>query len=337
MKQFFTLLFLLICLANLSQSQENGSHEILIQNLNTSKLTRISENSNISIWTNTGKNISGRVRLIRADTIFFKDTLIRISNIERLYFKSALPTPHQGLDDERRLGYVAGWPNWRIICPPDSAYRDDWAWENYLHDLTKKEKEKRLEKLQPFIYKNFLKVNIAKLWHVELALSYERFLNKKISWETEISGIIGIPIDDYTLINYPLYNYTGFSVTTYPKFYYNTRGYVALVFMYRNLWFKDQQFAWPDVVDNIHLQDQYRNDFGLSLRFGAMKRFGRFVIDYYFGGGFKFVMLKQNIYGRYDDYDDKIIWNYPDHSAYVTYTDRVGIVINIGIKIGGAF
>jgi predicted methyltransferase len=107
--------------------------------------------------------------------------------------------------------------------------------------------------------------------------------------------------------------------------------------MYRNLWFKDQQFAWPDDSQNVHLQDQYRNDFGLSLRFGGMRRYGRFVIDYYIGGGFKTVILRQSNYGMYDDFDNIIIYNNPDHSADVTNTTRIGLVLNLGIKIGGAF
>lgn len=337
MKNFFLLLFLLFGLVNISESQENGTRIIIIQNLANSKLTKILENSNLSVWTTSGKHISGRVSLIKADTIFFKDTSVRVSDINQLYFKSIMPPPNHQLDDRRRLIYDSKGSNNILICPPDSVYRDDWAWENYLYDLVNKVKEKKIQTIQPYIYKNFLKVNIAKLGHLELALSYERFINKSFSWETELSAIFGANIHGYTLINYPLFNYSGFSITTYPKFYYTSRAYIAIVMMYRNLWFTSEKFAWPDVEDHVTLQDQFRNDFGLSLRFGWMFRYRRFVIDYYFGGGVKLVMLHQNIYGKFDSYDDKVIWNYPDHSADRSDTDRAGLVLNLGIKIGGAF
>jgi len=213
MKNFFLLLFLLFGLVNISESQENGTRIIIIQNLANSKLTKILENSNLSVWTTSGKHISGRVSLIKADTIFFKDTSVRVSDINQLYFKSIMPPPNHQLDDRRRLIYDSKGSNNILICPPDSVYRDDWAWENYLYDLVNKVKEKKIQTIQPYIYKNFLKVNIAKLGHLELALSYERFINKSFSWETELSAIFGANIHGYTLINYRLFNYIGFSIT----------------------------------------------------------------------------------------------------------------------------
>lgn len=65
---------------------------------------------------------------------------------------------------------------------------------------------------------------------MELAISYERQIAKRFTWETEISAIIGFrTAPAYYDIDYPLYNYSGFSFTTYPKFYFNPRTYLGIV------------------------------------------------------------------------------------------------------------
>ena len=69
-----------------------------------------------------------------------------------------------------------------------------------------------------------------------------------------------------------------------------------------------------------------------------MKRYGIFVVDYYFGGGVKYIMLHQLVYGSYLYHDSSTMrWYHEDHSPDVF--DRVlpGLVINLGIKIGFAF
>jgi hypothetical protein len=320
----------------------HGTHVILIRNLSTSRFKRINENSNISIWTTAGKNISGRVKLIKADTIFFIDTIVRVANIDRIFFKSPAPFPNHMPDNERTVAYVAGWHNWQIICPPDSVYRNSWSYQSYMHNLIRQEKSEQLAPLNPLVYRNFLKVNIAKLFHLELALSYERYISKRFTWETELSGILGINgADAYYFIDYPLYNYNGISITTYPKFYViSPRTYLSPVFMYRYLWFKGVRTDWPDkdTEGNGELQDQYRHDLALSLRIGFMRRYGKFVIDFYAGGGIKYIIIHQLVYSTYEDHDDdEMYWNHPDHSPDTYNKGLFGPVINLGIKIGGAF
>lgn len=190
-------------------------------------------------------------------------------------------------------------------------------------------------------YNNFLKWNVTKVAHLEIAFSYERLIAKSLTWETELSAIFGVQsADAYYQIPQPLYNYNGFSVTTYPKYYVmSPTAYVGVVFMYRNLWATGIRTDWPDEGSgNGKLQDQYRNDFGLSLRIGIMKRYGTFVVDYYFGGGVKYIMLHQLVYGSYLYHDTgQMYWYNEDHSPIVTDQTLLGLVINLGIKIGFAF
>ncbi|MEI7727896.1 MAG: hypothetical protein WCK09_22505, partial [Bacteroidota bacterium] len=97
---------------------------------------------------------------------------------------------------------------------------------------------------------------------------------------------------------------------------------------------------WPDKggSGNGKLQDQYRNDLGLSIRIGIMKRYGTFVVDYYFGGGVKYIMVHQLVYGSYYYHDSgQMHWYNEDHSPIVTDQTLLGLVINLGIKIGFAF
>jgi hypothetical protein len=96
---------------------------------------------------------------------------------------------------------------------------------------------------------------------------------------------------------------------------------------------------WPDNNSaNGELQDQYRNDLGLSLRIGTMRCYGKTVVDWYIGGGIKYSMVHQIVYGRYLYHDSNAMyWFHPDHSADVDDHFLFQPVINFGIKIGRAF
>ena len=338
MKRFLSLIFLVISFTAESQPLRKGSHVILIRNINNARFLRINENSNISVLTKSGKIIFGKIRLIKADTVFFHDTLVRVSDIDRLYYPLSHFRPERTLLDDRRPAYVAG-SHWQIICPPDTVYRSSWNYMVYTHNLNTQARKARLALLNPLVYKNFLKWNLSKLFHLELAISYERLITKNFTWETELSAIIGFrDAPAYYSINYPLYNYSGFSFTTYPKYYFNPRGYLGIVFMYRNLWVTGMRTDWPGSADNGDLQDQYRNDFGLSVRIGFMRRYGRFVVDCYVGGGVKYIYLHQLVYGHYGYHDSGIVyWKHQDHSPDLYYMNLFEPVLNLGIKIGRAF
>jgi hypothetical protein len=236
--------------------------------------------------------------------------------------------------------YVAGSPDFKVICPPDSVYYNLGTFHIYNSRLVHQARSEKHERRFPLLYRNFVKVNITKILHLEMAFSYERFISRKLTWETELSAIFGVQsADAYYTINYPFYNYDGFSVTTYPKFYIiNSRTYLSPTFIYRYLWFTDVRTGWPGSNENGELQDQYRNDFGLSLRVGFMKRYGKFVIDYYAGAGIKYIKLHQLVYGSYYYHDsNEMHWSNEDHSPNVYDKNLVRPVINAGIKIGFAF
>jgi hypothetical protein len=108
--------------------------------------------------------------------------------------------------------------------------------------------------------------------------------------------------------------------------------------MYRYLWAAGMRTDWPDKRDYGMLQDQYRNDLGLSFRVGYMRRYGQFVVDFYLGAGLKYVMLHQLIYADYLYHDsDAMHWRNEDHSPDVYDLFLYQPVINGGIKIGVAF
>ncbi len=99
-------------------------------------------------------------------------------------------------------------------------------------------------------YNNFLKWNVTKVAHLEIALSYERLIAKNLTWETELSAIFGVQsADAYYQIPQPIYNYNGFSVTTYPKYYIiSPTAYLGMVFMYRNLWATGIRTDWSNTL-----------------------------------------------------------------------------------------
>lgn len=137
----------------------------------------------------------------------------------------------------------------------------------------------------------------------------------------------------------PLYNYNGFSVTTYPKFFViNPRTYVSFVFMYRYLWATGIRTDWPEPPHNGKLQVQYRNDFGFSLRLGMMRNYHGLVVDWYIGGGLKYIMLHQLVYGSYHYHDSgSMEWYNTDHSPRIQDQNLWAPVINLGLKIGFGF
>jgi hypothetical protein len=393
MKLTFLLLFWLVFLSQSVISQPFGKprHVLLIRNNYTSAITKIAENSDITVVTMSGQKFMGRIVQIHADTIFFRDAFVRVIDINTLAVNNttampSMPGPFQHKLQKPGFEYVAGSPEKQVICPPETAYASSWSYHLYVKGLIKEVKRARNEENNPFHestnplfgknnqlrdtayadsdtgnllsnakihsyrarpmrqYNNFLKWNITKLAHLEISLAYERKIAKQLTWETELSAIFGVQsADAYYTINQPLYNYNGFSVTTYPKYYViSPTTYVSAVFMYRYLWATGIRTDWPDNGEgssgNGKLQDQYRNDFGLSLRIGLMRRYGNFIVDYYVGGGIKYIMLHQLVYGSYLYHDSgQMHWYNEDHSPIIEDRVLLGPVINAGIKIGFAF
>jgi hypothetical protein len=347
-------LLVLIFLSLNAWSQPGGPPKkvILFENHKGFFIFRIGEGQNLSVSLPGERKVTGPVWEIRSDTILIGDTMIVAGDILEIRkgANTAPPSetpagprfrPPVRQPADRSVGfYRADTSVWKIVCPPAQAYASRWSYHAYLSKRERILKREKDATYNPLIYKNFLKFNLLKLVHLEIAFAYERVIAPKLSWETEISFIFGIQgADAHYMMPYPAYNYNGFSVTTNPKYYIiSPRGYLGMVFMYRYLWFDQVRTGWPDDDAAGELQDQDRNDYGLSLRIGMMRRYGQMVVDWYLGGGVKIIQLHQLVYAHYTYADsDSKHWLHEDHSPDVYDMVFLGPVINAGIKIGFGF
>jgi len=340
MKSLLLLLSVLLTLPALSQPGKPPKKVILFENHAEYLIFRIAEGQKLSLTLKSGMAVTGKISEIRGDTIVIGESTLLAADIAEIR-KTVSGSPPFGPTMNSSAGwYRADTSAWKIVCPPPEAYTSRISYHSYLTGQQRNLKKEKNETYSPFLYKNFLKINLFKLAHLEVAFSYERVIAPKWSWETEISCIFGLQdANAYYQFNYPLYNYNGFSVTTNPKYYIiSPRVYVGMVFIYRYLWFNQVRTGWPDKVDNGNLQDQYRNDYGISLRIGMMRRYGPFVADWYVGGGIKVIRLHQLVYAHYLYHDSNTMhWRHEDHSPDVYDRNLLEPVINAGIKIGFGF
>jgi hypothetical protein len=283
---------------------------------------------------------------IHLDSIYIFNTGYRIQEINRIGFHNiALPhhSPFSKTTDfdpaEKWIYSAEDSASWHVFYPPDSLYHHQFGFNSYLHRIKRFVHNEKMDKYcNPFRYGNFLKINIAKLIHLEFAIAYERRIGKKLSWETEAGYQVGVRnADAHYMFNYPLYNYNGFTVLTYPKYYcINSRTYIGLAFLYKYLYFTQVRTGFQDTGgEGGSLQDQFRDDYGLSVRIGMTKRFGNFILDLYGGLGYKYVTIHQVIYGYYLYHDSS---QYHAYDTPEIYNETLYMpIVNFGIKIGFGF
>lgn len=340
------MVIVVVSVTTFGQPFTKPRNAIFFENKCRFSILTIAEGQEYSFRLSSGRELSGKIQGIKGDTIRLKDTLVIASDIVELwkYSLSGLPHPFLPRINDQSTALVirlADTAVWKLVCPPPETFQNLSTYQHYLQTWKRDLKRRKYSMLQPFRYRNFLKLNVAKLAHLEVALSYERVIGSKFSVENELSVIFGVKnADAHYTINYPLYNYNGLSLTTYPKFFViNPRTYLGLVFMYRYLWFDQVRTGWPGKNGNSsYLQNQVRQDLGMSLRFGIMHRYGRFVVDWYVGGGLKIILLHQEIYATYPYQDSMTMyWRYQDHSPDVYEKVLLGPVFNAGIKIGLGF
>ena len=65
-----------------------------------------------------------------------------------------------------------------------------------------------------------------------------------------------------------------------------------------------------------------------------MRRHGKIVVDYYVGGGLKYITLHQLIYSHYGEDSCWLNWYHANHSPDTANKTLFGAVFNLGIKIG---
>lgn len=158
----------------------------------------------------------------------------------------------------------------------------------------------RIEHLDT-VHGNFIKLNLSRLLFLDIALSYERKITKKISLEAEAG--YQVAIESHTLspegvlIFEPLLFLPGqgFSFEAGPKFYRlsrNNPGFYLLPWaVFKTMWCTN--VAFPGSADPNGQDDRYPNGnnhyqvYGAIMRVGTMKRFGGVVLDLYAGAGLK--------------------------------------------------
>ena len=341
MRRLYLLFFLALPFFLNAQFPQHGKYFILFRNHSTYKLRRLTEKERTYIEGKNAKVDFGVIKSIRQDSIFINDNVIKVWDIHTLSSYSALPFTDDKYSDKNRASkpwYDSDDKAWEILIPPDSIYKNPITVKRYINYASRFVKNEKLQYHLPLKYRNFIKLNVSKMIHLEIMFAYERYITRKFYWETEAGYVFGTKDAAYYMINYPLYSYNGISVTTFPKFYFNNRSYWGPVLMYKYLWFKEIRTGWPDHNENGILQDQYRNDLGVSLRYGFMRSFGGFIVDLYAGLGIKGIWIHQLAYAHYMYHDsDQKIWYNKDHSPVTDDFFLVYPVINMGIKIGLGF
>jgi hypothetical protein len=310
-------------------------HYIFLENLDVFKLYSITENEQLRFSTADTKETQKRkIQQIQSDTVCFDSTVLLFNQFQTIYFGPKTP----GIRHNPNIYEKEDSLTWIVHFPQENVYEGPYTFKKYVEELNYKLRDKKFEKKSPLVYANFVKINISKLAHVEVAFAYERVFRKRLSWETEIGYLFGFQdADAHYWINYPLYNYNGITLLTYPKSYDKRhRSYISPVFHYRYLWFNQVRTGYPE--DGDVLQDQRRQDFGLSLRLGLMRRSGHFVFDLYLGFGGKYVYIHQKAYGSYLYHDsDQMAWYHQDHSPDINNYNRFQLILNAGLKIGVGF
>lgn len=275
--------------------------------------------------------VPSKISRIRGDSVYLDGKGYRFHQVKSILLKSGPigPIIYRRSDSA----------SWKLFFPPDSVYRSRFTFSKYMHWVAHVRKHDKFEWLAPPFRYNMIKINFSRMANLEIALSYEGRITKKWSCEIETGyqfnagNNLG---DDGPLNIYPLYKYSGFSVITGPKYYFNSRGYVQPLIHYRYLEMDSARTKFP--TGSFLLQDEFRNDFGVSIRIGQLIRVGEMIVDGYFGLGIKAMLITQYAYGYY---------YYPDSNAFHWYNDEHTPVIKdlvqwypiigLGIKLGFGF
>ena len=325
---------------------------LYLEHLPYYELYELRENQDIT-YSLPGMSQKKQVRISRiaGDTLFIDTLSYRFRQFSSLESTTTHMIGRAGFHNHtaiNNLSYLkTDSASWIIIIPPDYVYKNIKTLASY--DKSLRHRNSTLQKKQqeePFVYPNSIRINLAKLLHLELAISYERIFNEHFGLETEVGagiGVKGLRFESDVFQGRPVFDYNSFSFIVNPKYYYlGSRYYVGPVLMYKYLWFNNtgSRFFGSDNISTFtYLQDERRNDFGISIRVGRVKKYSKLIIDYYFGAGVKYVMLQVNDYGYYTNGSTygAFHWANADHSPRITKADYFMPLFNVGIKIGSAF
>jgi hypothetical protein len=186
-----------------------------------------------------------------------------------------------------------------------------------------------------------IKWSFSRLALLQLVAAYEYRFTK--TWSFEFEGGYQFKAGDQLnpsgpgkLI--PYYRFEGPVAQTGVKYYLNSRGYVEPLFHYNYLVMDSAVSELP--TGTVCLQDQFRNEFGFSLRVGQLIRMGSLIIDGYIGLGIKAVTTKRFAYGYYYNQgtsDYYLRWYNDQHIPLEDDFLSWEPILSVGIKIGGGF
>lgn len=310
---------------------------IILQDTLTMKPLIVREHDFIRyiLW-NKDKIFKGRITRIHKDTLFLKSHQDKIGSINKLVL------------------YHSGKPDFqvqrsRIYLLPDTAYNSISSKLASKHGIMKNVRIARVLHRTDTIHSNFIKLNLTRLFSFEIALSYERKLSPFVSLEFEVG--YQFPLYDRTrpgsgdLLETAQLFSEGFSLLLGPKVYrlWNRRpGFYIEPFAifktlrYLNVYLPGSYVSNPS-SEFYPFGDKYTTVYGITLRIGTVRKYGKLILDYYTGLGIKVKDYAYYYYGYYDHYDNKNVYYLLDHSAITRKVTEIWPVFNLGIKIGFGF
>lgn len=200
------------------------------------------------------------------------------------------------------------------------------------------------------VHGNFIKLNLARLLFVDFAVSYERKISNKVSFEMEFGYQYPIESHVHSPMGNPFFGLTlflpgqGFSLEAGPKIYRLNRNrpgfYILPWVILKDMWCTDVSFP-PSVYGNKEECYPYGNNhyqvYGAIFRIGTMKHFGNFILDLYTGVGIKVKNNHYDLYGYWDDEYEKMFHYNTDGSPVSTQKTTAYPAISLGLKIGIGF
>jgi len=304
---------------------------ILFESRRNPTLYKIAEKQKREISVESDTNsVQSKITRIRRDSVYLDDKGYRFHQVISVFIKSGPITPiiYRRSDSA----------SWKLFFPPDSVYMSRFTLSKYMHWISHVRKHDKFEWFAPPFRHSIIKLCFSRIANLELAFSYEGRFTKKWAYEIETGYQFNggnNSAEDGPLDVYPLYKYSGFSVITGPKYYFNSRGYIQTMFHYRYLEMASAHSRFPN--DIYLLQDQFRNDAGFSIRLGQLIRLGDMIVDGYFGLGIKAMLIRQYAYGYYSNYDGRFSWYNSNQTPQIKDLVNWYPILGLGIKVGFGF
>jgi len=309
---------------------------IIIQDTLTMKPVILREHDFIRyILKDRDEILKGKIRKIHTDTMFIKYRQDKVGTINRLVIS------HSGRPDFQVQRS-------RIYLLPDTAYNSISSKLASKHGIMKNVRTARVLHRTDTIHSNFIKLNLARLFSFEIAFSYEHKVSPFVSVELELGYQLplypsppgsGSPFETDQLFS------EGFTLLIGPKLYRlwkNRPGFYLEPFaIFKTLRYLNVYFpaSYADIPrsESYPIGDKYTQVYGITLRIGTIRKYGKVIVDYYTGIGMKVKDYTYKFYGYDDYYDGKTVYYSADHTPVIRKSTEIWPVFNLGIKMGFGF